>query len=53
MPDNLSPLADQARQTIDERVRRASDARLARRARTTGRHRLAGQLRSVADRLDA
>jgi hypothetical protein len=50
--DETTLLPDQARQVIDERVRRASEARTARTLRGTRRHRLAQQLRSVAERLD-
>lgn len=55
MDDHPSLLAYEARQVIDHRVRAASDARTARTARGRGhrRHRLAEQLRSVAERLDA
>lgn len=54
MNDNLSALPDQARFQIDERVRAAADARMAKSADRPGRrrHRFAEQLRSVADRLD-
>ena len=47
-------LPGQAHQVIDTRVRRASEARRARAARVRGqqRHRLADQLRAVAERLD-
>lgn len=49
-----STLPDQARLVIDDRVRRADQDRTARLARVRGRrrHRLAEQLRSVAERLD-
>ena len=55
MNDNPSLLPYEARQIIDQRIRTAADARTARSARSagSGRHRLAAQLRSVAERLDA
>lgn len=54
MDDNPSLLPYEARQIIDARIRSAADARTARSARPPGRrrHRLAEQLRSVAERLD-
>ncbi len=54
MNDNPTLLPYEARHVIDTRVRRAADARTARSARTPGarRHRLAEQLRTVAERLD-
>ena len=54
MNDNFSSLPDQARFQIDDRVRSATEARMARAADRSGRrrHRLAQQLRSVADRLE-
>ena len=54
MYDSLSLLPDEARRLIEDRVRNAAHARTARHAIRTGRrrHRLAQQLRSVADRLD-
>lgn len=54
MYENFSNLPDQARLSIEERVRAASRARAAREADRPARrrHRLAQQLRSVADRLD-
>ncbi len=60
MYDASSLLPDEAHLRIDDRVRRAAADRTARTARATRppaapgrrRHRLAQQLRSVADRLD-
>lgn len=54
MHEHFSTLPDQARFSIDERVRNASQERVARAAARPGRrrHRFAEQLRSVADRLD-
>lgn len=54
MNDNPTLLPYEARQVIDARIRGAADARTARTARPHGRrrHRLAEQLRSVAERLD-
>jgi len=53
MYDDSSLLPSAARQVIDDRVRHATEARRARAARPHRRHRLAEQLRSVAERLDA
>lgn len=53
MHEHPSTLPDEARFRIDDRVRNAAQARTAR-AASSGRrrHRLAQQLRTVADRLD-
>ena len=49
MNDDLTLMPRLSRQTIDERVRRAEDARLARAAR---RHRRARRLDARTERLD-
>ena len=56
MNDNPTLLSYEARQVMTRRVRAATEARTARGVRGvrgTRRHRLAQQLRSVAERLDA
>ncbi len=54
MDDQPTLLPYEARQVIDQRLRTAASARAVRRTRAPGgrRHRLAEQLRSVAERLD-
>ena len=54
MDDRPSLLPDEARLVIDHRLRSAAAARTVRSTRPSGgrRHRLAAQLRYVADRLD-
>ncbi len=54
MNDNPSLLPYEARNVIDQRLRTAASVRAARSALSPGRrrHRLAEQLRSVAERLD-
>ncbi|MGA8845735.1 MAG: hypothetical protein WB471_03880 [Nocardioides sp.] len=54
MDDNPSLLPSQARHLIEQRLRTAAAERVARSTRSPGgrRHRLAEQLRSVAERLD-